>query len=61
MSVRQSPMGIPAPAQLLLGVWGATIKVRTRIASPRNVPQSATVASLKMSPLPHAAPEDQTD
>ena len=34
---------------------GATIKVRTRIASPRNVPQSAAVASLKMFPFPHAA------
>ena len=37
----------------------ATIKVRIRIASPRNVPQSAGVASFKMFPLPHAAPERQ--
>jgi hypothetical protein len=31
----------------------------TRIASPKNVPQKSTVASLKMFPLPHAAPEHQ--
>jgi hypothetical protein len=38
----------------------ATIKVRSRIASPDNVPQGATVASLKMSPLPHLLhPEHQ--
>jgi hypothetical protein len=35
--------------------------VRMRIASPRNVPQSASVASFKMFPLPHAAPERQAE
>ena len=31
------------------------VLLTVRIVSPRNVPQSATVASLKMFPLPHAA------
>jgi hypothetical protein len=38
-----------------------TIKLRTRIASPGNVPQGATVASLKMFPLPHAAARASAD
>jgi hypothetical protein len=33
----------------------ATIKNHVRIASPGNILQSATVVSLKMFPLPHAA------
>jgi hypothetical protein len=41
-------------------VSAATIILAGRIASPGNVPQSATVASLKMFPLPHAAPPSFT-
>jgi integrase len=45
---------VPLPEPMLIARQS---KVRLRLASPGNVPQSATVASLKMFPLPHAAAE----
>jgi RNA-directed DNA polymerase len=36
-----------------VAAWCAAIRMRTRIASPENVPQAASVASPPVFPLPH--------
>src|ERR1700724_1232653 len=38
--------------------YGATIKVRSRIASPGNVPETPSVASPSVFPLPHDPPAE---